>query len=98
MNPIANAIVAVAIAVAVAVPLAMWNGFVIHMMWGWFIVPLGVQSIGIAHAIGFGLFVSLLHRPRIDDDDKKSLWARIGEELARTTLILLIALIVKSWI
>jgi hypothetical protein len=35
------------------------NGFVISKLWEWFIVPLGVQNITIAWALGFSTFVGL---------------------------------------
>lgn len=33
------------------------NGIVLQALWGWFIVPLGLMEIGLAHAIGFNLLV-----------------------------------------
>lgn len=45
--------------------LGMLNGFVLSQLWAWFVVPLGAQPIGVAHAMGLGvlvgLFLSSLH-------------------------------------
>lgn len=36
------------------------RGFVLSELWGWFVVPLGVGELGVAHAIGFALVVGYL--------------------------------------
>lgn len=38
---------------------AIWRGFVLTKMWGWFITPFGVHQIGLAHAIGISLTASV---------------------------------------
>jgi hypothetical protein len=43
---------------------AAWNGVVLSILWGWFITPLGVPSIGIAQGIGISLIISTLITPR----------------------------------
>lgn len=42
---------------AVAVAL---NGFMLSYMWEWFVVPLGVRSIGVVQAVGIAITVSIL--------------------------------------
>jgi hypothetical protein len=34
------------------VPMALLRGFVVFTLWGWFLIPLGLPAIGIAHAMG----------------------------------------------
>lgn len=46
--------------VAVMIVLAIFSAFTISTLWTWFIIPFGVQSIGMAHAYGIALFASLL--------------------------------------
>lgn len=49
-------VVGVCFAFVLFVPVAMiWKGHVITIVWGWFLVPLGIPQIGIAHAIGLGV-------------------------------------------
>lgn len=47
------------------------RGFVIYKLWGWFIVPLGMQAVGILHAYGISLFVGVL-MPQISGKDGDS--------------------------
>src|SRR5271156_2972201 len=52
----------------------MFNAFVLHKMWAWFIVPLGVAPIGLAHAWGIailmGMFTMSLKTGSKDKDEK----------------------------
>lgn len=42
--------------------LGVWWGYAIHVLWAWFVVPLGVPALGVAQAYGlsvlFGLFLN----------------------------------------
>lgn len=40
--------------------LILFSAFTVSTLWGWFLVPLGVQSIGLAHAYGVTLLFSIL--------------------------------------
>jgi hypothetical protein len=37
-----------------------WQGFVVSVLWGWFLVPLQVPVIGVPHAIGLLLLLRLV--------------------------------------
>ena len=50
--------------VAVMIVLALFGAFTIATLWGWFITPFGVQSIGMAHAYGLSIFATLLQGTR----------------------------------
>lgn len=77
-------LLALIIAIA-AVPL---RGLCLSVVWGWFMVPLGVNSIGAAHAIGLSTLISFfVDRPDKKSDDEK-LWARVAAAVL-TPLILL---------
>ena len=39
------------------IPATIWSALVTSIIWGWFVVPLGVPPIGIAHAIGLTLLI-----------------------------------------
>ena len=48
------------------------HGFIVKLMWGWFVVPLGLPVLSIVHAIGLGLLFKYLtwqHRSKDDKDD-----------------------------
>ena len=43
--------------------LAILRGWTISILWEWFVVPFGLPVLGIAHAIGIAILVSLLTHP-----------------------------------
>lgn len=63
--------------IVLAVPTALFNGWMLTFMWGWFIVPLGVQMIGVAHAWGLlltaGFFTMSCKTSKDSDDDETAL-------------------------
>ncbi len=38
----------------------LWRGYVLTILWGWFIVPLGVVALTLPMALGFSVIVSLI--------------------------------------
>lgn len=52
-------VVAVVAATLALHTLAIW------LLWGWFVVPLGVQAMSFLHAFGFGLFAGLFIQYRM---------------------------------
>lgn len=44
--------------------LGIWWGYAIHVLWAWFVVPMGVSSISIAQAYGLSVLVSLFMNTR----------------------------------
>jgi len=66
------------------------SGFVISIMWEWFVVPLGVKSIGIAHAIGLSSLVGLMTA----DTTRKSERRHTGEIILLRLLVWAIVLLV----
>ena len=59
MDKVGIALVAGIGMVAVMVVLALFGAFTISTLWAWFVVPLGVKSIGMAHAYGLSVIVSV---------------------------------------
>jgi len=39
-------------------PTLFWGGFVTMILWSWFMVPLGLVEIGMAHALGLSCVVT----------------------------------------
>lgn len=53
----------------------IYNAWVLTILWGWFIVPLGVKALSIAHAYGFTLVTGLLLSNRgIKENKGKEDW------------------------
>lgn len=77
---------AVILLAVLGVPALLWRGYVLTILWGWFIVPLfGVPALSIPLAIGLSLTVAFLTSQRTGNEttEKKS----EGEKLL-TSLIL----------
>jgi hypothetical protein len=49
------------IAMVLAIPAAIWNAFVLKMLWGWFVAPIfHLPTLTIPVAIGISLIVGIL--------------------------------------
>lgn len=65
---------------AVQPVLILWESFVLATLWGWFIVPMGFDQIGKAHAFGLAVFVAMFRvcPPKPDGDAEakaaRTLW------------------------
>lgn len=74
-----GALAVIFLLVAIITAAALVNGLVIKVMWGWFLVPLGLPVLGFAHAIGLGFFVRYLtwqHTPNNKDESDTETHAR----------------------
>ena len=81
-----------ACAVLVFVPVMLLRGYVLHAMWGWFVVPLGVPAVGIVHAIGIaGVAGALVPNHRGDDSPS---WRQLAVGMVNMLLTWGIAAIV----
>ncbi|MOA13274.1 hypothetical protein D3C78_1333200 [compost metagenome] len=74
MEDFTKAVVVGLLSVVVIGALTVFSAFTLSTLWAWFIVPLGVSSIGLAHAYGVSLIASVLLGVRgIGDDASKNL-------------------------
>jgi hypothetical protein len=82
----------------------IWNGYVLSVLWGWFVVPtFGMQPLALAPAIGLALVASsLTHQYKKDAKSEKS---EIGETIyafslmmVQPAMLLLVGWIVKHWL
>lgn len=66
--------IVVAVTAVVFFPLAILRGFVLMMLWGWYVVPLfHLPSLTIAYAYGLGLLASYA----IPSGDRKPSWGMV---------------------
>lgn len=56
----------------VNVALVPWRTFVLMKLWAWFVAPLGLPAIGLAHALGIILVVGFLRPDRIEKTPDKT--------------------------
>jgi hypothetical protein len=63
---------------------ALIDGIVVSKMWLWFLVPLGVHAISVAHAFGLSCIVNVLvYRPDLKTEGE------LGERVINCTLFAL---------
>lgn len=71
------------------------DGALFSVLWGWFVVPLGVKDIGVAHGIGLLIMLSSL---RISADNKNKdateLATSVGGAFIALLILMLIAFVV----
>lgn len=90
------------IAMLAAIPLAIWNGYALMVLWGWFVVPLfDLPPLTIAQAIGLSVLVGFLTHQRIESkEDEKPVEDTISAVLfasVKPAMALLIGWIVTLW-
>lgn len=66
------------------------NGLLLKMFWGWFIVPLGIAPIGVAHALGIALIVGMLTHQHSHSDNNDKTAARLIGRMIMYPIIYLI--------
>ena len=91
---------AVGIGLLAIAPLAVLNGWVITVMWGWFITPqFGLVAPSLVNAIGLALFVGLFRgsQPTDDDDDMAlAVGKAIGRSVVSPLFTLAIGFVVQA--
>lgn len=60
-------------------PLTFWKGYLVSIMWRWFLVPLGVPAVGAWHVIGIALVVSVMTKPQPFKSGEPLYWKTITD-------------------
>lgn len=76
---------------------AIVRGFVLSILWGWFLVPLGVPAVGVAGAIGVALVIGMLTEHLKNQDSTEDVGVQITVSLLSPFFILLLGYIVHSF-
>ena len=86
----------VLLVLAAAPVAAVSHGLAISIMWGWFVVPLGMPSLSIAHAFGLALLLRMVstRMPKSDDRDWRAL---IAASIAAPWLVVGVGWIVNAF-
>lgn len=69
----------------IAIANSFFGAFVLTRLWAWFVVPLGVPAIGMAHAMGLVLMLALMMmhlKVHEDTDHETGLYRTIARSLA----------------
>lgn len=87
----ALSVVGLIIAVIVGLFLfAIYNAWALTILWGWFIVPLGVKALSLAHAYGFTLVTGFILSTRgVKDHKDKEDWISTVVTLLLLPLVVL---------
>ena len=73
-------------ALLMIIPSAIWHGWVLSIVWGWFIVPLfGLPSLSIAYAVGLVLVAGMFRGESKTDEDDDVVY-RIAKSLGNAFL------------
>lgn len=75
---------------SLAILFQIWSGFLLSRLWEWFVVPLGVRPLSLAHAIGVALLVGLFLPWRYRDEalPEGGIWALVFSSWCGSLLIL----------
>jgi len=63
----------------------MYNGFVLSYLWTWFLVPLGLPAIGIAHSIGIMSIKGFMFAKYVKANSEDTITNLVFAVLAPTT-------------
>ncbi len=83
LTTVLGAILFVLVLLGTLLGIAVTHGFVLSVLWGWFLVPLGIPTLGIVQAMGFALVARYLtfHHTNCTKDEEENpaskLFARI---------------------
>lgn len=86
------------VSLAVGIPLSIYGGFVLFLLWAWFITPVfGLTELSIIQAIGVILVARMVCPSPSSDDDDKTLYFRFvkatAQGIAKPTVALLMGVI-----
>ena len=65
-------------------------GFTLSVLWGWFMVPLGVRAITLAHAYGLLTLATVLRPSSLSKEQRDK---PVGERFAEIVSLCLVALL-----
>jgi hypothetical protein len=95
-NSTITTIIATPFAIAIILLLIIQQAWAISVLWGWFIVPLGLPAIGIAAAIGISTTMSAMRGRRKGPDDEG--WKTIAKSVLQPWFCLAIGWIAKQFL
>ena len=73
--------------VSTVVVLSILRGWVLSILWGWFVVPLGVPALSIPMAIGIAVTISFLIFNPNDRDNKMDFSTKSGIDEAVSKMV-----------
>ncbi len=82
--------------IALNVPLGLLRGWVLSVLWRWFLVPLGLPGLGVAQAWGIATIIAMLvfQGGRSDEDTEESPFLRIVNVVIKSVLLSFLSLLI----
>lgn len=85
-------------AIALIAALLAWQGYVLTILWGWFITPaFGLTVPSVPLAIGVALVCSMLTKQHVPSNKDEPGWYALGRGIASPTLALFIGWVVTRF-
>jgi len=78
-------------------PAAILQGYILMMLWGWFIVPTGVHALSLGSAIGVSLIINLLTSHFTNVASEKDAFELCGFWTIFQLLILSVGYLIKTY-
>jgi hypothetical protein len=97
LGVILTTIVTALLVLVTVVPLLIWQGIVFFIMWGWFIVPLGLPVLTAGQCVGVLLCKAVVFLNQGSNEDI-GIWRRIVKGLISPLIILSVAAIFHFFI
>ena len=91
------------LAAGIIIGSSVLGGWVLSLLWAWFLVPMGLPAITIAQAIGVSLVISMLTQQFIPDartaeQRKAQLWHNVLITILHPFMVLLMGWIVRGFL
>ena len=85
--------------IALMVVTTTWRGYVLSLLWGWFMVPaFGVPALSIPYAIGLSVICAMLARDMKKDPDQPEMAELIITALAAPLVFLAFGWVVRWFV
>ena len=79
------------------IPVGLYRGWVLSLLWVWFIVPLGAPEIGVIHAWGLAMAIQFMTQTWVHREDKEPMKS-IANLILSPLVILLVGYILKGFV
>lgn len=91
-------VVAFFVASAIVAIATIWGGYVLSIIWGWFMVPtFGLPLLSVTAAMGVALVIGYLTHAYKEPDSETHPWKRMFYVFMRPLVVLVFGWIVKQW-
>ena len=85
-------------AIVILAASTLFKGWIVQVLWGWFIAPLGLMELTLWHAIGISLIASVLtHKAFTPEGPVEVTWKKIGTVMVTWGLCLGVGFVIHQF-